>query len=100
MTGVRMSNQEETHGHPRAGYEKGNLISWNWLSSTMLASATTRLAVLNTRQEKISHVQKTLEFKKLQYKIPISWMDLQIWIFERSCFFMKIITPIIQTYMI
>jgi hypothetical protein len=46
----------------------------------MLASATTRLAVLNTCQEKISHVQKTLEFKKLQYKIPISWMDLQIWI--------------------
>jgi hypothetical protein len=39
----------------------------------MLASATTRLAVLNTCQEKISHVQKTLEFKKLQYKIPISW---------------------------
>jgi hypothetical protein len=39
----------------------------------ILASATTRLAVLNTCQEKISHVQKTLEFKKLQYKIPISW---------------------------
>jgi hypothetical protein len=68
-----MSNQEETHVHPRAGYEKGNLISWNWLSSMMRASATTRLAVLNTCQEKISHVQKTLEFKKLQYKIPISW---------------------------
>jgi hypothetical protein len=68
-----MSNQEETHVHPRAGYEKGNLISWNWPSSRMLASATTRLAVLNTRQEKISHVEKTLEFKKLQYKIPISW---------------------------
>jgi len=68
-----MSNQEETHGQPKAGYEKGNLISSNWLSSMMLASATTRLAVLNTCQEKISHVQKTLEFKKLQYKIPISW---------------------------
>jgi hypothetical protein len=68
-----MSNEEETHGHLKAGYEKGNLISWNWLSSRMLASATTRLAVLNTCQEKISHVQKTLEFKKLQYKIPISW---------------------------
>jgi hypothetical protein len=39
----------------------------------MLESATTRLAVLNTCQERISHVQKTLEFKKLQYKIPISW---------------------------
>jgi hypothetical protein len=39
----------------------------------MLASATTRLAVLNTCQENISHVQKTLEFKKIQYKIPISW---------------------------
>jgi hypothetical protein len=39
----------------------------------MLESATTTLAVLNTCQEKISHVQKTLEFKKLQYKIPISW---------------------------
>jgi len=60
------------HGHPKVGYEKGNLISSNWLSSTMRASATTRLAVLNTYQEKISHVQKTLEFKKLQYKIPIS----------------------------
>jgi hypothetical protein len=63
-----MSNQEETHGHPKAGYEKGNLISWNWLSSRMLASATTRLAVLNTCHEQISHVQKTLEFK-----VPISW---------------------------
>jgi hypothetical protein len=72
MTGVRMWNQEETHGHPQACYEKGNLISWNCLSSRMLASATTRLAVLNTCQEKISHVQKTLKFKKLQYKIPIS----------------------------
>jgi hypothetical protein len=39
----------------------------------MLASATTRLAVLNTCQEKISHVQKTLELKKIHYKIPISW---------------------------
>jgi hypothetical protein len=39
----------------------------------MLASATTTLAVLNTCQEKISHAQKTLEFKKLQYKFPISW---------------------------
>jgi hypothetical protein len=46
----------------------------------MLASATPRLAVFNTCQEKISHVQKTLEFKQLQYKIPISWMDLDIWI--------------------
>jgi hypothetical protein len=39
----------------------------------MLASATTRLAVLNTCQEYISHVQKTVEFKNIQYKIPISW---------------------------
>jgi hypothetical protein len=66
-------NWERTHLHPNAGYEKGNPISWNWLSSMMLASATTRLAVLNTCQEKISHAQKTLEFKKLQYKIPLSW---------------------------
>jgi hypothetical protein len=78
MTGVRMSNQEEKHGHPKAGHEKGNPISWNWPSSMMLASATTRLAVFNTRQEKICHVQKTLEFKKLQYNIPISSMDLEI----------------------
>jgi hypothetical protein len=39
----------------------------------MLASATTRLAVLNNCQEYISHVQKTVEFKNIQYKIPISW---------------------------
>jgi hypothetical protein len=68
-----MSNQEETHGHPKARYEEGKLIRWNWLSSMMLASTTTRFAVSNTYQEKISNVQKTLEFKKLQHKIPISW---------------------------
>jgi hypothetical protein len=53
-----MSNQEETHGHPKARYEKGKLISWNWLSSMMLASTTTRFAVSNTCQEKISNFQK------------------------------------------
>jgi hypothetical protein len=63
-----MSNQEETHGHPKARYEEGKLIRWNWLSSMMLASTTTRFAGLNTYQEKISHVQKTLEFKNFNTK--------------------------------
>jgi hypothetical protein len=73
-----MSTQEETHGHPKAGYEKGNLISWNWLSSRMLASATTRLPVLNTCQEKDfpcsenSRVQKTSIQNSNQ-------LDLEIW---------------------